>query len=198
MRASKCTTLHSPLGKNFFLEELKKICGKRLTLHLSDSFSSISAAFTKLRKGHPENQHLYLCGSANFMAEALAKTADWPVESMHTQYMSAPKLKDPTALNFSITLARRTKTLRISEAQSVFDVLQEAGLMKLEYVCEDGLCGACKVKVLFGEIEHRDFVLTPAEKSKQNAMIACVSRAAEDTLSTDSRYLILSVNYWIE
>ena len=173
--------LHSPLGKNFFLEELKIICGKRLTHHLSDSFSSISAAFSNFHSEPTENHHLYLCGSASFMTEALEKTADWPVESVHTQYMSAPNLKDPAALNFSITLARRTKTLRVGETQSVFDVLQEAGLLNLKYACEDGLCGACKVKVLFGEIEHRDFVLTPAEKSKQNTMIACVSRAAEES-----------------
>jgi len=115
------------------------------------------------------------------MTEALAKTADWPVELVHTQYMSAPKSKDPTALKFSITLARRTKTLRVSETQSVFDVLHEAGLLNLEYACEDGLCGACKVNVLFGEIEHRDFVLTEAEKSEQNTMITCISRAAGES-----------------
>ena len=173
--------LHNPSGNNFFLKELNEICGKRLNLHLSDSFSAISAMFLNFHHGPTENHHLYLCGSANFMTEALAKTAAWPVDSVHTQYMSAPELKDPAALNFSITLARRTKTLRVGETQSVFDVLHEAGLLKLEYACEDGLCGACKVKVLFGEIEHRDFVLTPAEKSQQNAMIACVSRAAEES-----------------
>ncbi|MYI89963.1 MAG: 2Fe-2S iron-sulfur cluster binding domain-containing protein [Gammaproteobacteria bacterium] len=173
--------LLSSLGNNFFLKELKEICGKRLTLHLSDSFSEISATISNLHNEPIENHHLYLCGSADFMTEALAKTADWPVESVHTQYMSAPKLKDSDALNFSITLARRTKTLRVGETQSVFDVLQEAGLLNLKYACEDGLCGACKVKVLFGEITHRDFVLTAAEKNQQNAMISCVSRAAEES-----------------
>lgn len=173
--------LYSPLENNFFLKELKEICGRRLTLHSFDSFSAISAALSEFQNESTENHHLYLCGSANFMKEALAKTSDWPVESVHTQYMSTPKLKDPAALNFSITLARRTKTLRVSETQSVFDVLHEAGLLNIEYACEDGLCGACKVKVLFGEIEHRDFVLTPAEKNQQNAMIACVSRAAEES-----------------
>lgn len=173
--------LHNPLGNNFFLKELKEICGRRLTIHSSDLFSANSVAFSNFHNGSTANHHLYLCGSANFMTEALAKTSDWPAEAVHTQYMSAPKLKDPTALNFSITLARRTKTLRVSETQSVFDVLHEAGLLNVEYACEDGLCGACKVKVLSGEIEHRDFVLTPAEKNQQNTMIACVSRAAEES-----------------
>ncbi len=172
--------LHKSLSKDIFLKELEEICGRRLTLHLSDSFSAFSTAFSNLCSGPTENHHLYLCGSANFMTEALTKTANWPAESVHTQYMSVPELKGPAALNFSITLARRTKTLRVGETQSVFDVLHEAGLLNLEYACEDGLCGACKVKVLFGEIEHRDFVLTPMEKNQQNAMIACVSRAAEE------------------
>lgn len=173
--------LQNPLENNYFVKKLKEICGKRLTLHSSDSFSAISVAFSNFHNEATENHNLYLCGSANFMTEALAKTSDWPVELVHTQYMSVPEMKDPAAMNFSITLARRTKTLRVSESQSVFDVLHEAGLMKLEFACEDGLCGACKVKVLFGEIEHRDFVLTPAEKNQQSAMIACVSRAAEES-----------------
>ena len=42
--------------------------------------------------------------------------------------------------------------------------------------CSDGQCGTCVVKVLEGEVDHRDRVLTP-EKRAEGWMCACVSRA---------------------
>jgi ferredoxin len=42
--------------------------------------------------------------------------------------------------------------------------------------CEQGLCGTCAVGVLSGDIDHRDLVLSDAEKSRGNRIIACVSR----------------------
>jgi ferredoxin len=43
--------------------------------------------------------------------------------------------------------------------------------------CSDGLCGVCKCKVVSGEVEHRDFVLSARQRASE--MILCQSRAAE-------------------
>jgi len=43
--------------------------------------------------------------------------------------------------------------------------------------CADGLCGVCKCTVTDGEVEHRDFVLSQAQR--QTTMILCQSRAAD-------------------
>ena len=43
--------------------------------------------------------------------------------------------------------------------------------------CEEGLCGSCEVRVLAGEIDHRDVVLTLGEREANNRMMACCSRA---------------------
>lgn len=47
--------------------------------------------------------------------------------------------------------------------------------------CEDGQCGTCVVKVLEGEVEHRDRALAP-EKRDEGWMCACVSRAKDERL----------------
>ena len=57
------------------------------------------------------------------------------------------------------------------------EVMQEAGL-KIDIKCSDGICGVCKCGLISGEVEHRDFVLSKAQRS--DAIILCQSRAAKD------------------
>lgn len=42
--------------------------------------------------------------------------------------------------------------------------------------CEEGLCATCQVRVISGEIEHRDQILTTADKARGDTMMTCVSR----------------------
>jgi vanillate O-demethylase ferredoxin subunit len=44
-----------------------------------------------------------------------------------------------------------------------------------------GLCGACKVDYVAGEVDHRDFILNDEEKT--HCLTVCVSRAKGKTLS---------------
>ena len=48
--------------------------------------------------------------------------------------------------------------------------------------CEEGLCGSCEVAVLAGRIDHRDLVLTAAERAEGRRMMACCSRARDARL----------------
>jgi ferredoxin len=42
--------------------------------------------------------------------------------------------------------------------------------------CSDGICGVCKCGLVSGDVEHRDFVLSNAQREGQ--IILCQSRAA--------------------
>lgn len=61
------------------------------------------------------------------------------------------------------------------------DRLLDAGLKQgigLPFGCKSGVCGACKAKVLSGEVVHRDAnenVLTPAERAQGMALLCCAS-----------------------
>jgi len=44
--------------------------------------------------------------------------------------------------------------------------------------CGEGLCGTCEVAVVSGEVDHRDKVLTKAERAANTRLLACCSRAA--------------------
>ncbi|MEO0912883.1 MAG: 2Fe-2S iron-sulfur cluster-binding protein, partial [Pseudomonadota bacterium] len=43
--------------------------------------------------------------------------------------------------------------------------------------CSDGICGVCKCGLISGDVEHRDFVLSKAQR--ETSVILCQSRAAE-------------------
>ena len=50
--------------------------------------------------------------------------------------------------------------------------------------CEEGFCGRCQVTVLDGVPDHRDALLSAAQR-KRGCMLACVSRAKSDCLTLD-------------
>jgi ferredoxin len=51
--------------------------------------------------------------------------------------------------------------------------------------CEMGICGSCEVKVLGGDVDHRDDLLTDTERAQCNSMMICVSRVRGDRLVLD-------------
>lgn len=56
------------------------------------------------------------------------------------------------------------EVLRMPEDKSILDVINEAGAGVMS-TCGKGLCGTCEVRVLSGLPEHRDAVLTSAERA---------------------------------
>jgi ferredoxin len=56
--------------------------------------------------------------------------------------------------------------------------------ISVNFDCCVGDCGSCAVKVLEGEPEHRDHVLSDAAKAR-GRMCLCVSRAKSEKLVLD-------------
>jgi ferredoxin len=51
--------------------------------------------------------------------------------------------------------------------------------------CTEGICGICETAVLAGTPDHRDSVLTDAERAGNTTMFPSVSRAVSDRLVLD-------------
>ena len=75
----------------------------------------------------------------------------------------------------SSTTRKDGRQIEVSATQSASDALEAAGV-PVDIKCSDGLCGVCKCAVIAGDIEHRDHVLSQAQREGQ--MILCQSRAA--------------------
>lgn len=68
--------------------------------------------------------------------------------------------------------------------QTILQVAGEHGIDVL-HDCEEGICGSCETRVISGEVDHRDHVLTKQERERNDCMMVCVSRAACPVLVLD-------------
>jgi ferredoxin len=51
--------------------------------------------------------------------------------------------------------------------------------------CLEGICGTCEATVLAGTPDHRDSILTGAERASGGIILTCVSCSHSDTLVLD-------------
>jgi ferredoxin len=100
---------------------------------------------------------------------------------LHSERFSAPPIVD--GVPFEIELARSGEVLAVPADRSALDVLL-AHRPDQPYSCRQGFCRTCRVRVLAGAPDHRDSVLTPAERAAGD-LLACVSRCAGDRLVLD-------------
>ena len=64
---------------------------------------------------------------------------------------------------------------------SILQALLDDGVDVL-HDCQDGICGSCETKVVEGEVDHRDYVLSEPEREANSCMMVCVSRACSKRL----------------
>ncbi len=74
--------------------------------------------------------------------------------------------------------------LAVPADTSVLEAVRRAGL-EVPPACGDGRCGVCETRVLEGEPDHRDGVLTDEERAVGETMMICVSRARTPRLVLD-------------
>ena len=85
--------------------------------------------------------------------------------------------------SFEVEIPESGVCFQVSAHQSIVEAAAQHGVEILTG-CTDGKCGTCVVKVLEGQVEHRDTILTP-EKRASGWMCACVSRALSPRLSLE-------------
>ncbi|MFC6707137.1 2Fe-2S iron-sulfur cluster-binding protein [Flexivirga alba] len=93
----------------------------------------------------------------------------------------------PTPLRqgpFTMELARSGIAVTVTSEESVLDALEKVGKPVLSS-CREGLCGTCEVSVLDGIPDHRDSLLTDAERARNDRMFVCVSRSATERIVLD-------------
>lgn len=128
----------------------------------------------------PSNVHLYCCGPAGLMRAVQAATPDTATSRVHFEWFAADR--DDAAPNepFELELASSGKVLAVPATETALDVLHANGV-DLPSSCREGVCGTCEVRVLSGDIDHRDLLLGAAERGANRCMMPCVSRGRPHT-----------------
>jgi phthalate 4,5-dioxygenase reductase component len=83
---------------------------------------------------------------------------------------------------FVVRLARSGAILDVGARVSILEALR-AGGYGVPSSCESGSCGTCRTRLLGGEADHRDLVLTDNERA--DCIMACASRAKSAELVLD-------------
>ena len=101
----------------------------------------------------------------------------------HVEYF-ASKFATSTECDFEVELAKSGIHFHIAAGHSILSVLLAAGL-NISYSCEEGVCGSCETRVLSGIPDHRDALLSDAEKASNNTMMICCSGSKSKVLVLD-------------
>lgn len=129
---------------------------------------------------YSEAVEIYCCGPARMLDELERCGCS---HRLHIERFQA----NNAAINneqFSVVLARSGAEYVVSPGQSILDVLRDAGVDAL-YSCEEGICGACEVKVLQGTPCHADSVRSKEEHTRRGTMMICCSGSASASLVLD-------------
>lgn len=142
------------------LEELGELGAGRVIL--AEGRDELAASIGELE----EDDVVYCCGPEELMAAVEER-----VPSVRLERFAA---RSSEGAAFEVELRRSERVLKVAADSSVLAAVR-AELPDTLYSCEQGFCGTCQQRVLEGEVEHRDELLTDAER--RDSMLICVSRA---------------------
>lgn len=166
-----------------FASQLQQQFGEHLHCYFSDDINerlNIEALFAQ----QSEKTEIYTCGSEHLLQAILAAAETNPNLTVNYERFAAIEQDDSRNQRFEIELAQSGRVLTVEPEQSILEVLRSEGF-SVETMCEEGLCGSCEVDLLDGEADHRDSVLSDSEKSEQNVLMVCCSRALSPRLKLD-------------
>jgi len=133
---------------------------------------------------------VYCCGPVPMLRAFEGACGNRDAARVHREYFAAPQpATSPancaqTTDAFTVILSRSQKTLKVGPGANILDVVLDAGV-EVPYSCMSGVCRACETGVLAGIPEHRDLVLSDAERAAGQTMMICCSRAQSSELTLD-------------
>ncbi|WP_017757237.1 PDR/VanB family oxidoreductase [Pseudacidovorax intermedius] len=192
--AARCRAQGRPVALHYagrsrtllaFADELQKLLGEGLRLHADDEAAGAPFDIGTLLDGMGADEPLYVCGPKPLLDAVLAATQarSWAPGRVHFELFSAPVVEAGDR-PFEVELAQSGQRFTVPANQTLLDCLIEHGCDPL-YDCKRGECGVCAVPVIEGEIDHRDYVLSQAEKDGGQVMQICISRAKGPRLVID-------------
>jgi len=166
-----------------FHGKLAALAGNHLNFHYDDRAGILD--IKPIMSGLDADEPIYVCGPRPMIDAAIRIAAElgWPARRLRFEIFAAaePRAGDTS---FEVVLASSGRVLAIPPDKSILDVLIEAGVDPM-FDCRRGDCGICQTGVLEGTPDHRDFILSDAERAAGKLMQICVSRARTPRLVLD-------------
>jgi ferredoxin len=121
------------------------------------------------------------------LGQMVTEEHGWTKGSLHLERFtaiapSAEQLADEH--EFEVEAAASGVTVSVPVGVPIIRALEQVGVFA-ETSCEAGICGTCETKVLEGEADHRDSLLSDEERETGATMMICVSRCRGRRLVLD-------------
>jgi vanillate O-demethylase ferredoxin subunit len=113
-----------------------------------------------------------------------ARSAGWADNTLHREYFAGTASGGDDDGAFEVQLASSGVVIRVAPNQTVVAALAEAGT-DVPVSCEQGVCGTCLTRVIYGTPDHRDMYLTDEEHARGDQFTPCCSRAKSGRLVLD-------------
>ncbi|NUO92368.1 MAG: oxidoreductase [Dermatophilaceae bacterium] len=170
-----------------FLSELAAY-GPKVILHPEDTHGLLPLA-AHLGIAQPDTL-VYACGPEPLLravGQFVNEEQGWPpgclrLERFAAAASSATQLADDHV--FEVEAAVSGVTVTVRPGVPIIRALEQAGVFT-ETSCEEGICGTCETKVLDGDVDHRDSLLSDHEREAGSTMMICVSRCRGRRLVLD-------------
>jgi ferredoxin-NADP reductase len=132
----------------------------------------------EILRSRPAGAHLYICGPTGLIEAAQKAAAHWTEGAVHVEHFKSTEKPQPAAGNqsFDIVLSRSNLTLTVPPDKTILEVVRAAGV-NADSSCEAGICSTCETGLIAGKADHRDDILTTADKAANRKIMICVSRA---------------------
>lgn len=133
---------------------------------------------------------VYCCGPDGLLTAVEQRCAVHAAGRLRIERFTAPISEPPVADDqvadrpVQVELRRSGLVVDVPADRTILQVVEES-LPDVMYSCEEGYCGSCEAVVLEGEPDHRDTVLSDAERAANATMMICVSRARSERLVLD-------------
>ena len=151
----------------------------KLHLHFSDEGSRADLPTLFAQSG--EGAHVYCCGPDAYMTAVMdaAEAAGIVEDNRHLEYFSVPELPEYENHEFTLRLGKSGQDITVPADKTAADQLNANGF-NVDVKCSDGICGVCKCNLISGDVEHRDFVLSNAQR--KTTIILCQSRGIKGSV----------------
>lgn len=139
----------------------------------------------RLLGGHAPDAHVYGCGPASMLGAFECACTQLGYAHVHLERFAAavPPGASP-ARGYDVELRKSGRTVHVPPGVALLDALTGAGLNP-EFSCREGVCGACETRVISGDVDHRDSILTKREREANRSMMICVSSCRSGRLVLD-------------
>ncbi|GAA1003523.1 ferredoxin [Acrocarpospora pleiomorpha] len=171
-----------------FVEELRSISSDRVHVVPQDAEGLLP--IDAIVAAADADTAIYCCGPGPLLdavQDARARLA--PAAAFHFERFAASATRPAAAdlgddQTVEVVLARTGVTLEAGPERSLLDAIRDV-VPAVPFSCTEGYCGSCEARVLEGTPDHRDEILTEAERAAGDTMFPCVSRALTRRLVLD-------------